>query len=272
MTFTLGPFIKLRIAQAVGMLAAFGASTSFGAAALDEAGRTRLEALRHSPESVGTLVYEGAVFAPQGAGTRPLFTYERRVGTSPAGVASAHITFDPNGRVVIAEQAEFTPGYALRRFEATNLQLGYRGTAVVSDDGKRIDYRLVQDGKVTTASEAVGDPVVAGPQLHGFILQHWNQLADGRKLPVRMIVMAKTQTYGFEIRRVEADPGQAAFSITPSSFIVRLAIAPLKVTFDAAGGHVLRYEGRVPPMREQGGTLKNLDARVDYTMKVAAYR
>ena len=36
--------------------------------------------------------------------------------------------------------------------------------------------------------------------------------------------------------------------------------------------NVLPHEGRVPPMHEAEGRLEPLDARVDYTMNVAAYR
>jgi hypothetical protein len=62
-----------------------------------------------------------------------------------------------------------------------------------------------------------------------------------------------------------------SFSVTPSRWLVRLAIAPLAVTFDSATRSVVRYEGRVPPMRDDGGRLRTLDARVEYVMAAAAY-
>jgi hypothetical protein len=80
------------------------------------------------------------------------------------------------------------------------------------------------------------------------------------------------QTYGFEIRRVAAVGGRTTFSVTPSDWLVRVAVKPLTVTFDSATRHVVRYEGRVPPMHRVDGGLKPLDARVDYTMAAAAYR
>jgi hypothetical protein len=51
-----------------------------------------------------------------------------------------------------------------------------------------------------------------------------------------------------------------------------LAIAPLRVEFDSASRNARRYEGRVPPMEAVGGKLKDLDARVDYTMVATSYR
>jgi len=89
---------------------------------------------------------------------------------------------------------------------------------------------------------------------------------------VRMIVMTKRETYGFEIRRQSQANGRTSFSITPSSLIVRMLVAPLTVTFDSATRNVVRYEGRVPPMQLVNGKLEALDARVEYTMNVAVYR
>ena len=239
---------------------------------LDAAGAAHLQSLRQSPESAGALIYRGAVFAQDAPAAPSLFTYERRVNNTASGLSSAHITRDPSGEVIIAEQALFTAAYALQRFDAINKQVGYSGSVVLGDGGRHLEYRLNENGKVTVASEDVTDPVVTGPSLHGFILHHWGDLAQGKKIPVRMIVMTKKETYGFKVRRLAQAEGRTSFSITPSNLLVRLAVAPLIVTFDSVTRNVVRYEGRVPPMRVQGGKLRNLDARVDYTMGVAVYR
>jgi len=114
--------------------------------------------------------------------------------------------------------------------------------------------------------------VLAGPSLHGFILAHWDALAAGKDLPVRMIVMAKKETCGFTIRQSAQRDGRTGFSVTPSSLLVRLAVAPLRVEFDSNTRRLLRYEGRVPPRQNVGGKLEDLDARVEYTMVMANYR
>jgi hypothetical protein len=54
--------------------------------------------------------------------------------------------------------------------------------------------------------------------------------------------------------------------------LVRLIVASLAVTFDSATRNVVRYEGRVQPTKPEGGRLVDLDARVDDTMIVPAYR
>lgn len=218
-------------------------------------------------------IYEGRVFVPSAASdAQPVFTYERRVTATDDGLIASHLTHDASGTTIIEESAQMTPAYALRRFDADNRQQDFRGAATVSADGRRIDFSLLREGHWSYASETVNSPVVAGPSLHGFMLQHWDRLAAGDTVPVRMIVMAKKTTYGFRIRLHSRSDERTAFSVTPTNWLVRLAVAPLAVAFDNATRQVLRYDGRVPPQLVEGGRARKFDARVEYTMKAPAYR
>ena len=252
--------------------AALGAITLASPPGLDPAAELHLESLQQSPDAAGSLVYQGAVWASKTPGAAPLFHYVRRVGRSDAGLTSVHLTHDPAGRLLIAEQAESNPAYALRRFAVANRQQGFSGSVVLSADGRRLDYQLLRNGQRSSASETVNDPVVAGPTLHGYVLQHWDALSSGKTLPVRLIVMTEKTTYGFDIQALPQADGRSSFSITPSSLLVRLAVAPLIVSFDSASRALLRYDGRVPPMQGLAGALQPLDARVDYTMVAAHYQ
>jgi hypothetical protein len=263
-------FTALAAAAVVAVAAATTADAP--ATTLDAAGAAHLAALQAAPHTAGERIYRGSVVALRSPAAPALFSYERRVMSSAEGLASVHITQDPSGKVIVAEQARVGPDFSLRRFDAVNAQLGYSGSVVVSPDGRHLEFRLNQGGKLSTASEDVLDPVVSGPSLHGFILRHWDVLASGEPVPVRMIVLAARTTYGFDIRRAVQDAGRTTFSITPSSGLVRLAVAPLSVTFDSTTRNLLRYEGRVPPMQEIAGKLEALDARVDYQMDAATYR
>ncbi len=252
-------------------LLAIGAASH--AAALDNEAAAHLRLLQEVPDVAGHLIYRGSVAAPAARAGAPLFSYERRVADAGAGLSAAsHITRDAGGQVLISESAQFDAAYSLRRFDAVNRQQGYSGSAVLSADGHELQYRVQIDGRLRTANERTGAALVSGPSLHGFILRHWDRLAAGDELPVRMIVLKEMTTYGFQIRRSSVSAGQTSFSITPSSWLVRLAVAPLSVTFDNQSRHVVRYEGRVPPMLERNGKLAALDARVDYEALAQHYR
>ena len=233
---------------------------------------TKLDALQVSAEAAGTLVYRGNTFTQRAPAGAPLFRYERRVLTSPNGLTASNITRDPAGRVIILESAQVSPNQETQRFEATNQQSGFTGSVQISKGGRHLKYELNDNGKLSTASEDVVDPVVSGPSMFGFILKNWDPLMAGATLPVRMLVLKEKTTYGFDVKFEKQINGQALFTLTPSSLLIRLAIAPLRVVFDANTKTAVRYEGRVPPMENVSGKLKDLDARVEYTSISAVYR
>lgn len=243
-------------------------------AALDAPSAARLQALEANPAQAGALIYRGATFAQNAsAGQPPLFRYERRVAATPTGLEAAHLTRDPAEKLVVAETAQFDARYALQRFTVQNQQLGYSGEVQVSADGRQLQYSLNDNGTLSTAEEKIDAPALTGPSTFGFILAHWAELAAGKTLPVRFIVMKEKTSYGFDIR---AEPvaanGHASFVLTPSSWLIRRFIAPLRVVFDASSKTAVRYEGRVPPMQWVGGKWVDLDARVDYTTVAPSYR
>ncbi len=232
----------------------------------------KLEALQTSAESAGALVYRGDTFTQRTPAGAPLYRYERRVLAAPKGLTASHITSDPAGRVIIVESALVSPHYETLRFEATNQQSGFTGSVQIGNSGRHLEYELNDNGKRSTASEDVSDPVVCGPSLFGFILKNWDQLVAGTSLPVRMVVLKDKTTYGFDIKFDKVVNGQAAFTITPSNFVIRMAITPLRVVIDAGTRKPIRYEGRVPPMENVSGKLKDLDARVEYASVASTYR
>lgn len=258
-------------AVAAGLLSALAACTTSSNPSLDRAGAGRLEALTRAPETEGALIYRGDVHPLSPKDAAPLFNYERRVATIDGGMKASHITHGEGDEAVVIESARFTPDYDVRRFEAIHKIAGYSGTVEVSPNG-HLEYTLDEGGKVSTASEDVTDPVVTGPSLHGWMLRHWDELMTGNPVKVRMIVLARKETFGFELQRVPAKDGLVAFSMKPTNVLVRLAIAPLRFEFDAATRNVVRYTGRVPPMIIVDGKRKTLDARVEYALNVPVYR
>ena len=233
---------------------------------------SKLDALQTLPESAGAWVYRGSTFSQRQPAANPLFRYERRVLDETSGLTAKHITSDPAGRVIILESATLSNAYEVRRFEVTNQQSGFAGSVQISNDGRHLEYELNDNGKVSKASEDVSAPVVCGPSLFGFILKHWEPLKAGATIPVRMVVLQEKTTYGFDLNFGKLANDQATFTLTPSSFLIRMAVAPLTITLDARTRGPVRYEGRVPPMESVEGKFKNLDARVEYTSVSTIYR
>jgi hypothetical protein len=260
------------VANATAFVALLIGAASPAQAELDGPSEVRLAALSATPAQAGELIYRGATFAQKLAGPEPLFRYERRLNTVPTGFEATHLTRDPAQQLVVAESAQFNAVYHLQRFSVQNQQLGYSGLVQVSSDGRHLRYGLNDKGVVSTAEESIDVPAVSGPSLFGFILAHGPELAAGKTIPVRFIVMKEKQTYGFDIRQEWATKGQVMYSITASSWLVRPFVATMRVTFDVGNKSWVRYEGRVPPMQTIAGKLAELDARVDYTAVALTYR
>lgn len=232
-----------------------------------------VDALQHEPAVAGELVYRGDTFSQQAAvGAPPLFQYERRIQATSNGMTATHLTRDLAGGLVVVESSTLSHSYAVQRFDVANRQAGFVGSVKVSPDGRHLTFELSQNGKVSHATEEVVHPVVNGQSLFGFIRVNWAALQQGAALPVRMLAIPDKTTYGFVVKSDGVVDGQVSFTLTPSNFIIRMAIAPLRVVFDATTQTLLRYEGRVPPMENVAGKLKALDARVVYTPVMPVFR
>lgn len=243
-------------------------------AQISDASAQKLALLQASQDSLGGLIYKGDTFSQKGNVTAPLFRYERRVlgDGGKASLTASHLTSTPQGDALILETAHLGADYRVQRFEAINKQAGFEGSATVSTNGTQVTYTLVSKGSSSTATENVSAPVVTGPSLFGYVLKNWDQLQAGNALPVRFLVLSEKTSYGFDLRIAQRSDTQTVVSMVASSFIIRMAIAPMAITFDTASRKPVRYEGRVPPQENVNGKLKDLDARVEYTLTSPTYR
>ena len=82
--------------------------------------------------------------------------------------------------LIIDESAQPSAAYDFQRFDAANAQAGISGSVVSSQGGRHLEYSLNDNGRVSTSSEDVQDPVVTGPSVHGFIRHHEIATPDGR--------------------------------------------------------------------------------------------
>jgi len=218
-------------------------------------------------EPRGALVYEGTVRG-MGDDTEVLYRYERRVKDEGDRLCSSHLTFAPDGEPVLLHRAVHSDGYGLTSFREVHGQTGLIGDVQVHVDGSA-SFRTVVDGRVRQREEREGAPLQVGPTLFGYVLENWDALIDGERLPVRFVVLERARSYRFVL---EASPGPegAVVEMVPASPWLALVLPRMRMVFDGER-RVLRYEGRVPPLRRVGRRLVPLDAVVSYR-HVAAYR
>ena len=222
-----------------------------------------------APEGPGT-VYFGTVFPLDAPAAPPRFIYERLVGERDGALESTHVTRDLTGATAIHESATHSADYTLLEYRLHRNQLGQSGT--IRFDGDRVSFRRLEGGRERARVERVNAPVVVGPTLVGHIVRHLQALRTGEVLQVRLAVLERLETVGFELQAVEGAPGQTRIRVKPSSFLVGLVVDPLDFTFDTATAKLVRLEGRVPPKVRSGSRWRDFDARVEYRFVADAYR
>lgn len=246
-----------------------------GLLALVGCGGGRLESrpVPQVPASVtsgGEPIYVGRVFPLEGAATEPTFVYERRVEAKAGAIVSTHVTRDAAGEIALAESATHSEDYALVEYTMYANQLGQTGSILVQGD--QVTFRLVDGASVKSDVETQAGPVVVGPTLVGYIVRHLDALRAGEEFTVRMAVLDRLETIGFDLEAIDAAPGQTKVRMKPSSFFIGLAVDPIDFTFDAATAKLVRLEGRVPPKVLVGDAWKDFDARVEYRFVADEYR
>ncbi len=217
----------------------------------------------------GELIYVGRVFELDAPATRPTYVYERRVDDRGAELVSTHVTRTPEGTIQLAESATHAPDYALTEYTLHANQLGQSGSVRVKDG--EVFFALREEGRERTAVERVDAPVVVGPTLVGFVVRSLPALGRGERVDVRLAVLDRLETIGFELRASEGSEGLTEVTMVPSSFLFRLVLDPITFTFDTATRNLVRLEGRVPPKIRAGARWADLDARVEYELVAGRY-
>lgn len=224
-------------------------------------------ALLEPAGAAAALIYEGEV-VPVDA-EKPAFRYRRWVTPGPGGLhVSTHLTFEAESPYapVVRQRAIHTADYRLREFEETHRHLGTVSSLNVAADG-RLTFTVRRDSKIETASEEPGAPVVVGPTLFGYARAHLAELRARKTLNVRFAAVDRCRTYDFTLRLIPSAGSTSTVEFTAASFLVRLAVAPMRFEFDDLTGHVTSYHGLVPP-RWNG---KALVADVRYKYAAATF-
>lgn len=219
----------------------------------------------------GESIYFGKVFPRGEAKQDPVFVYERRVASRGNEVVSSHVTRSPQGSIALAEEALHDDRYALSRYELFTNQRGQRGSITLQ--GNDVHFRLVDGTHEQTAVEHQPDlPVLVGPTLVGYVVQHLPALRSGQRLGVRLAVLDRLETLGFELEAIPAPSGETHVRMRPSALLVRIAVNPVLFTFETASSKLLRLEGPVPTKLPTAAGLEDFDARVEYGFVAAQYR
>lgn len=199
-----------------------------------------------------------------------LFTYKQEA-EEKGGTRILMNTFidAADGSVAAVETVEFATtgqGEVFRRYHVKQNQINAEGTIEVKDGKAHFTY--TKDGKTKTASEKAGDNFVVGSSALPYLRKHWDKIVKGEKVAVRLGVVDRLESVGFEFvreREIERD-GQKVYvlKMKPSSFIIAALVNPLYWYVTADGQKLLEINGRSQVKRKVDGQWKDFDAVTVY--------
>jgi hypothetical protein len=234
---------------------------------LDARSAARLAEATPGTDMLGERMYVGDTHHLDG---HQVYRYARFVEDAVDGTVASHVTWDLEGLPVVLQQAAYDDAGRVRWFEEVHGQSGWVGTVHVGEDA--VTFEATLGAQTVTRTEDLAEPLHAGPSLFGFALAHWDALVDGEVVPLRFPVVAQQRTYLLDLSLERSDAEETGFRLEARSALVRLALAPMHLTFETQTRTPRSYDGRVPPMRDAAGRWAPLDAHVIYRDVSSSYR
>lgn len=180
---------------------------------------------------------------------------------------------DLNGTVLSTETADFENGELLSTTYRQNQMKDEYGDA--KREGDKLVYTFLKEGKTKQESEKYNPSMMVSPMVVDFVLKNWDRLMNGETLPVRLVLIERTETIGFKFFKggEEKLRGQDVVEIVmkPSSFLIGMMVIPIRLYFTKAAPHWLMESKGRTPIRvaiknppTQRKDWEAIDARVEY--------
>ena len=226
-----------------------------------------------------TLTYEnpalitGTIYPSGASSDRALFKFKRTVKRSGSTLSVLREYSYPDGKVAARERVVYRDN-SLALYELDELQTGAKGSAEIESEpsktGKtKIVFRYTKDASTRapsgTRSEALVPDTLVNDMVGPFLMAHWDQLASGRKVGCRYIVLQRRETVGFTFRKESESQWHGkdvlVVKMEPTSAIISALVDPLHfIIAKAPPHHVLQYSGRTTPKQGSPGHWTDLDA------------
>ncbi|TYL46707.1 hypothetical protein [Marinomonas sp. IMCC 4694] len=163
---------------------------------------------------------------------------------------------EPEGQVFGSKMLNFSMSAVTPNFLQVNERNGER-TEVKAVQGKlEMIYQENSQSSPSKKSVSLKSGMVVDAGFDAFIKQYWDALVSGKTLDVDYLVPSELTTFAFRFSRVtcldETPLNAQCFSLSPISWVVKLAVDPLIVAYDSTSKRLLRFTGRANICDAQG--------------------
>lgn len=177
------------------------------------------------------------------------------------------VYFEPDGEVFARKQIDFSTSLIRPSFQQRNQRNGEDIQVTQQADGFLIRYRESSDSKVET--EVVSDKanMVIDAGFDAFVRQYWQPLMTGKAMDIEYLVPSKQTTFSFRFQQAsclaETPENAVCFTLSPVSWLVKMAVDPIVVAYDKDQKQLLRFTGRAN-ISNAKGKYQSVDIRYQY--------
>lgn len=138
---------------------------------------------------------------------------------------------------------------------------------VVQGETARFTTRpLVSAGEIAENEEAAGPDFVSAMTLEPFLRRHWAELLDGKSVTLDFAVLARRDTYGFQLSVLGADTfGRSEavlLELKPTGLFTSMEIRPIQIIVDRRDQRLLKWTGRTSLQIEKQGELVPFEGEI----------
>ncbi len=179
-------------------------------------------------------------------------------------IISDKVTYrDANGNVIAEKEVDYAGSSVMPDFSLQNYVTGHKEIANKLESELRIVF--TPNEKTTPDSEIIPLPEegIIDAGFDRFIVSHWQEIIEGKKLVQKMLIPSLKQFIEFRIYQESVDEvaGKRTLKVAPNSIFIRLLADPLVLEYDLDKPRLLSYEGK-SNMRNASGD--NLQVRIEF--------
>ncbi|GAB3484080.1 hypothetical protein [Marinomonas epiphytica] len=172
---------------------------------------------------------------------------------------------DDEGKLFARKQLDFSRSATTPKMTQINELANEKIEVEVVDNQVRINY--TSKGKPKEAMLPLTPGTVIDAGFDAMLKKHWQNLLLGGTLEVDFLVPSRLNSYGFKLKQKDCleaiNNSSACFSLTANSWLIRLAVDPIVLTYDLVFKRLIRFTGRSNISNEQGEYL-NVDIYYQY--------
>lgn len=174
---------------------------------------------------------------------------------------------EPNGAMFAHKKLDFSSSTLTPSFTQVNDRNGESIEVKHEEGDLTTTYQENSAAKEETGSVKLAAGMVVDAGFDGFIKQYWDALSAGKKMDVEYLVPSKQTTFTFRFSQAACvkgtQTGAVCFSLSPVSWVVKLAVDPIIVAYQPKSKRLLRFTGRANICDAQG-KYENVDIQYRY--------